>query len=227
MSNTRQRTRKSTDLRSDGSPFQLPPGVTFSKQRLGDNWAYVFRHQGLGELGRIVLQVRSDGQCQISCEVVGEPTDPMTIRRAEIFGPLGIALSDRIAAATGPLSGVAYSPWPLLSPPTPKEMIKSKLIPCERCGTMVAILIFAPEATDPGRFEDYARKMYAQYTHLNLPTWIIGPSLGSGPPMDRPADIFKVWPERIPMERLRPAEFNPLINQLATRHCVKELLNRG
>jgi len=25
-------------------------------------------------------------------------------------------------------------------------------------------------ATDPGRFEDYARKMYPQYNQLNVPT---------------------------------------------------------
>jgi hypothetical protein len=35
---------------------------------------------------------------------------------------------------------------------------------CERCGAVVAMLIFAPAATDPGRFEDYARKMYPQYS---------------------------------------------------------------
>jgi hypothetical protein len=35
---------------------------------------------------------------------------------------------------------------------------------------------------------------------MNLPTWIIGPALGDGPLMDRPADILKVWPEREPMQ---------------------------
>ncbi len=60
---------------------------------------------------------------------------------------------------------------------------------CERCGRMVAMLIFAPQATDPGGFEDYARKMYPEYTRLDLPTWIIGPALGDGPLIDRPADI--------------------------------------
>jgi hypothetical protein len=41
-----------------------------------------------------------------------------------------------------------------------KEVIESKLIPCECCGTVVAMLIFAPNATDAGHLEDYARKMY-------------------------------------------------------------------
>jgi hypothetical protein len=100
-----------------------------------------------------------------------------------------------------------------------KEVVESRLIPCERCGTMVAMLIFAPQATDAGRFEDYARKMYPEYTRLNLPTWIIGPALGSGPPIDRPAEILKIWPAREPMQRQRPAEFNSMLDRLITEHC--------
>jgi hypothetical protein len=33
--------------------------------------------------------------------------------------------------------------------------------------------------------------------------------------MDRPAEILKVWPTRAPVERLRPTEFNTMIEQLA------------
>jgi hypothetical protein len=36
--------------------FQLPPDVSFEKQRLSNAWAYVFRHRLLGEIGRILLQ---------------------------------------------------------------------------------------------------------------------------------------------------------------------------
>src|ERR1700738_3752155 len=96
-----------------------------------------------------------------------------------------------------------------------KGVIESKIIPCERCGDVVAMLIFAPTATDPGRFEDYARKMYPQYNRLNVPTWIIGPALGEGPLIGRPADVLKVWPTREPIQRLVPAQFNPLLDQLA------------
>lgn len=41
--------------------FQLPPDVSFRKQRLNDGWAYVFRHRTLGELGRILIQDTGDG----------------------------------------------------------------------------------------------------------------------------------------------------------------------
>ena len=90
---------------------------------------------------------------------------------------------------------------------------------CERCDAGVALLIFAPEATVAGHFEDYARKMYAEYTRLNLPTWIIGPALGGGPLMDKPTEILQVWPERGGIALLLPAQFNPVIEELATKHC--------
>jgi len=201
------------------SGFRLPPDVSYEKQRLADAWAYVFRHRVLGELGRILLQELDDGRCHISCEVVGDPSDPMTTRRAAIFEPLGLELSRQMEAAFGATPEVAgpIDPPPRL--PEAKELIESKIIPCERCGAVVAMLIFAPNATDPGRFEDYARKMHPQCTRLNVPTWIIGPALGEGPLIERPADVLKVWPRREPIQQLTPAQFNPLLDQLATKHC--------
>jgi len=91
-----------------------------------------------------------------------------------------------------------------VTPPDAGELVESKLIPCERCGAGVALLIFAPGATDLGRFEDYARPMYQQVVQMNVPTYVIGLALGDGPLMDRPADILKIWPEREAMQRLRP-----------------------
>jgi hypothetical protein len=156
--------------------FRLPPDVTYEKQRLSDAWAYVFRHRVLGELGRILLQELDDGRCHISCEVVGDPSDPMTTQRTAIFKPLGLELTRQMEAtfcATSEEAGLVDPPPRV---PEVKEVIESKIIPCERCGTVVAMLI-APNATDPGRFEDCARKMYPQYNRLNVPTWIIGPAL--------------------------------------------------
>jgi hypothetical protein len=81
--------------------FQLPPDVSFEKQCLSNAWAYVFRHRVLGELGRILLQELDDGRCHISCEVVGDPSDPMTTQRTAIFKPLGLELTRRMEAAMG------------------------------------------------------------------------------------------------------------------------------
>jgi hypothetical protein len=208
---------------SSGQPFTLPPDVTFHKEPWGTSWAYVFRHRTLGQLGRIVLQNTTDGHCLISCEVAGDPADPMTARRAEIFKPLAMELTDQVQAAAGPAPANIFREA-LPRPPEALEMIQSKHMQCERCDAMVAMLIFAPDATDLGRFEDYARKMYPEYTRRNLPTWIIGPPQGSGPLIDRPSDILQVWPERACLQRLRPAEFNPLLDRLVTdpKHCQRK-----
>ncbi len=36
--------------------FRLPPEITVSKKQLSQGWAYVFRHQKLGKLGRMLVQ---------------------------------------------------------------------------------------------------------------------------------------------------------------------------
>jgi len=63
------------------SGFQLPPDVSVRKERLSGTWVYVFRHTQLGNLGRIVLQGRPDGRTHVTCEVAGDPDDPMTEKR--------------------------------------------------------------------------------------------------------------------------------------------------
>jgi|SRR5208282_1424660 len=147
------------------------------------------------------------------------PNPKFVTQRTAIFKPLGLELTRQMEAAFDTTPEEAGPVNPPARLPEAKEVIESKIIPCERCGTMVAMLVFAPKATDPGRFEDYARKMYPQYTRLSVPTWIIGPALGEGPLIERPAYVLKVWPTPEPIQRLPPAQFNPLIEQLVTRHC--------
>jgi len=147
---------KSQDVAGDQGRFELPPDVSFRKQRLNDGWAYVFRHRTLGELGRILVQDTGDGHSRISCELVGDPSDPMTAKRGEVFKPLGLELAQRLEALTGTIFESQSAPPPP-SPPGARDIIESRLIPCDHCGTPVALLIFAPEATDPGLFEDCAR----------------------------------------------------------------------
>jgi hypothetical protein len=166
-----------------------------------------------------LLQELGDGRCHLSCEVVGDPADPMTARRMAIFKPLGLELTRQMEMAMGATAEGTGEVEPPPRPPQAQEVIESKLMACERCGAVVAMLIFAPMATDPGRFEDCARKMYPKYTRLNVPAWIIGPALGAGPLMERPADALKVWPAREPIERLRPAQLNARVDRLATGHC--------
>lgn len=205
-------------MQNTRSGFKLPPDVSFRKERLSSGWSYVFRHTQLGNLGRIVLQGRLDGRTHVTCEVAGDAGDPMTEKRAAIFKPLGMALARQLDIATG---GTGEEKW-VSPPPRPSESpqrVATKLMQCETCGANVALLIFADNATDRGGLEDYARLMYPKVVKLNVPTWVIGPPIDSEPSPDSPADILKIWPERESIRQLRPDEFNPIIETLATTHC--------
>ena len=214
----RQTTARATRPQSAQGGFQLPPDVSFSKERLSVGWAYVFRHQTLGYLGRIVLQGRPDGQTHVVSEVAGDPDDPMTSQRAAIFAPLSETLTRQLDIATGGTGQGREAPAPP-RPSEPQHVVESKHIQCERCDALVALLIFADSATDQGGLEDYARLMHAQVKSFNVPTWVIGPPSGPEPLPERPADILKIWPERDPVQRLRPDEFNPLLDPLIQGHC--------
>jgi hypothetical protein len=167
----------------------------------------------------MVLRETVDGRTHISSEVAGDAQDPMTAKRRAVLEPLSLKITQLMESSFGgPLdAGWAEAPQPL--PPEPTEVVESKIISCERCGVKLAMLIFAPDATDVGRFEDYARKMYSEYKQLNVETWIIGPALGGGPLMDRPADLLKIWPEREPIYRQPPAQFNAMLDRLTSGHC--------
>ena len=171
----------------------------------------------LGLLGRLVLQGLPSGHCQVSCDVAGDLADPQTARRHAVLEPITTALVQRLEALPGTAPG---TPWgtPPPSPPPPGRLVESKLIQCQRCGAGVALLIFADEATDVGGLEDSARLMYQQMRATNLPTWVIGPPRGTEPLPERPADTLKVWPTREPVQRLRPEEFNPMLDALARAH---------
>ena len=198
--------------------FKLPPDVSVRKERLSGTWIYVFRHTQLGDLGRIVFQGRPDGRTHVTCEVTGDADDPMTEKRAAIFKPLGIELTRQLDMATGG-TGEEQSVSPLPGPSASPKRVATKLMQCERCGANVALLIFADDDADRGGLEDCARLIYAKVVELNVPTWVIGPPIESEPSPESPADILKIWPEREAIRQLRPDEFNPIIEALATTHC--------
>ncbi|MGH9396901.1 MAG: hypothetical protein ACRD18_08645 [Terriglobia bacterium] len=102
MRKRRHQTCKTTEATAGHGSFQLPPDVSFEKERLSCGWAYVFRHRTLGRLGRIVLEGRDDGRTQVSCELAGDPADPMTDTRRGILEPLALELTRRVDEATGP-----------------------------------------------------------------------------------------------------------------------------
>ena len=145
-------------IRQQGQ-VQLPPGVSSQKERHASGWVYVFRHTELGQLGRILLQGRADGQTQVTSELAGEPDDPMTQKRAAIFKPLALELTKRMGAVLGDAGSGGWGDPPPRPPGTPIT-IPCEHVRCERCQAHVAMLIFAEQATDQGGLEDAARLMY-------------------------------------------------------------------
>ena len=195
----------------------MPPGVSFRKELLEGCHTYVFRHVELGELGRIVVQGLPNGQCHLSSEVAGDPNDPITAMRKEMFAPLNEHVTNAMEAMLG-----KGSPDGIVQPSTPRnptEVVESKLIQCERCGSNAALLIFADGATTPGGFEDYARKMYHKYTELDVPTWIIGPPVGELDESRTPTQVMKVWPSRDEIVTMTAEEFNEGLDALLDKHC--------
>ena len=103
----------------------------------------------------------------------------------------------------------------------PDEIIESRLIPCEHCRELAAQLIFVDDSADSNALEEYARKMIAQYSGLNAPTWIIGEPLGT-PGFDTKTRLLKVWPNREPIQLKTANEFNEELDELLARHCQSE-----
>lgn len=199
--------------------FNLPPEISYQQEPVPNGFAFNFRHAKLGDLGRILLQERPDGQTQILCEIVGDPEDPMTAKRGAIFKPISEAITSQLDAALGGTAQILGEgdPSGAVKPPTSVEKIASKLIPCLKCGRPAALLIFADYAQDIGGLEDYARLMYPKIIELDVPTWVIAPPEGQG--RDAAANILKVHPKREAIRKLTPDEFNRKLDKIIALHC--------
>ena len=213
--NTNQGPHNSLELLSMN--FSLPPEITVKKCQLDGHWVYGFRHDTLGELGMIILQNLPNGHCNVASEVSGEPDDPMTEIRLNIFQPISEQITAVMEATLGEGDQALLKAAPA-SPQGPGEIVESKLMPCDRCGEPAAMLIFAYDATTTGDFEDCARKMYHEYRDLDIPTWIIGEPLGT-PGFETPSRILKVSPHRESIQNMTPNAFNSALEVLVAKHC--------
>ncbi|KPX66583.1 hypothetical protein ALP66_200037 [Pseudomonas amygdali pv. photiniae] len=200
---------------TSGGHFWLPPNISVTRQPLPEGMVYAFRDIDMGELGRLVIESTVDGETRISSEVAGDPQDPMTAQRLKVFEPISEALTHRLETTLGRGRPTAL-PVRLSEP---RGQVPVEEVYCEVCNHLVALVVFADEANDLGQLEDCARMMYMHYAWHNVPTWLIGPQYCGGPIPQRRANVLQVWPQHGPLESLRPEEFNPRIEALATRHC--------
>lgn len=199
--------------------FSLPPEISVQRLPLDSGMIYQFQHKTLGQLGRIVLQDSPDGLCQISSEVAGNPNDPMTETRSQIFEPLSQQLATALEAAVGKgQRTVAHQTSTEALPIPPEESITSEQVPCPRCGEIAALIILSNHAREVAEMEDFAQKMYSVYEELDVVTWVIGAPVGTlkGDPV---SPILRVWPTRHPIRYGSPKMFYAELNAILPRHC--------
>ena len=195
--------------------FWLPPNISVTRQPLPDGVVYAFRDIDLGYIGRLILESTPGGETRISSEVAGDPQDSMTAQRLKVLEPICEALTHSLELALG-----RGRPTTLpVRQPEAYGQVAVEEVRCDTCNQLVALIVFAEDATDRGQIEDYARMMYVHYSRHNVPTWIIGAQYGDEPMPLRRADVLQVWPQRCPLESLRPDEFNPRVETLAAQHC--------
>jgi hypothetical protein len=187
-----------------------------AKELLPDGAMYIFRHGTLGTLGRIRIQERATGGSHLVCEVAGDPNDPNTARRAELFEPLGRSIAALLPTDTEALARREPLPG---APHDSGQWIRSERICCVECGKPVAYVTFAVDATDPGGFEDHARRLYAQHAQWNLPAWIVGPVRGPSARDLGIADVLQVWPTRGSIVAMTGTQFDAMVDRLVDAHC--------
>ncbi len=196
--------------------FQLPPEIKMRKEPNGSSWMYVFRHQTLGDLGRIVVEGQPNGETKFTTELMGGPDDPLHKKREATFLPL----SKKVMAFLESQLGKKSRDVPVeQAGPNTRHMIANKTVTCSTCNKPIAFLVFSNEWENEGDLEDAARLMYSEIKRLNVPTWVIGEISGEGDPNNNSTIIKKVWPKREDMYEASPSQFNVLLEALDQRHC--------
>jgi hypothetical protein len=206
---------------SKNEKFTLPHNIKSHKQLLPNGtWSYVFRHDNLGEFGRILI-VPHGTQSRICCEVAGDPNDPLTEKRRVIFEPIGKKLADKMAFICGVGKGNPSAPY---ISPKENHLVKSTVYPCDVCKTVTAMLVFAGDADTQARLEDFARMMYPKIKEINVPTWIVGretENIVNGKDL-RKSLVLKVHPEREEAKITTPDDLMDIVDKLMETHCKKQ-----
>ncbi len=181
--------------------------------------SYVFNHDLMGQLGRLIILPHPSGQTQINYEVSGSPDDPLTQKRTEIITPIFKKIIDQMNGILG------SSKQPVQSGPTfnKENKIKSMVLPCDDCNAPAAMLLYAESNTNAG-IEDIARLMFDNLKDLAVPTWIVGPEkkiIIDGQEGIQSLSL-KIWPEREKIKTVTSFELHPIFENLMQNHCKQK-----
>ena len=206
--------------KAKSSGFELPNEITSEKEILPDgNMAYVFNHDSLGQLGRLIILPHPSGQAQINYEVSGSPDDPLTQKRTDIITPIFKKIIDQMDTILG------SSDQPVQSGPTTKKTnkIKSMVFPCYDCAAPAAVLLYAESNTNAA-IEDVARLMFENLDKVNVPAWIMGPEekkVIEGHEGIKSLSL-KVWPVREEIKTVSSFDMQSEFLELMKNHCKKD-----
>jgi hypothetical protein len=203
------------------SGFKLPKSVTVKKEYSYEGYLiHIFRHNLLGDLGRIVIIPNSNTKTNIHCEIAGDPDDPMTKRRQKIFEPIAREITEAMDEILGK-SDEAVDEYNIQNEGC---LIPSKVFPCPKCNEVTAMMLFDDNATTQSELEDHVRLMYSKVKELNVPTWVVGKEIEIESPDGikyGKAISMKVWPNREEVKYRDSNEFNYMIDTYMNSHCSK------
>ena len=203
------------------SGFKLPKSVTVKKEYSYEGYLiHIFRHNLLGDLGRIVIIPNSNTKTNIHYEIAGDPDDPMTKRRQKIFEPIAREITEAMDEILGK-SDEAVDEYNIQNEGC---LIPSKVFPCPKCNEVTAMMLFDDNATTQGELEDHVRLMYSKVKELNVPTWVVGKEIEIESPdgiQYGKAISMKVWPNREEVKYIDSNEFNHIIDTYMNSHCSK------
>ena len=230
-----ERLREKGYLAAKKLGYKLPPGVTMTRGPSSDGVAFYFRHEEIGELGRVrLVNVPNSTGARLLGEVVGQPNDPMTTKRATMLEPLVQQLHNVLDE----VAGVPHRPTKGLNQPhqttqEPAGSLMVKILRCESCDTPVARLIFAsPETKTIADFHDVERRAFTICSQFDVPTWIIGPGnaidvLTKSNPMNIRSTVMQIRPEVGDLFESSPSVFNQTLSALEHNHCAPARSKEG
>eukprot|EP01035_Chromulina_nebulosa_P021679 gene21679-28054_t len=199
-----ERQRELTKIAKGMKPF-LPPNVTCHREFQSNGKPfYLFKHAELGTLGRMFIMPNGN-ESQFMFDVMGEEDDPF------------IEQKKGLGKGKGTVKPINL--------PSQIHTIKAEHITCKTCDALVAVIVYAEEATTAAELADHATIFYKKAKELNVPTWVLGKEMVSDIVFMTYFSIFntlKIWPEREEPRLLSEMEIDDLLFPLVEYHCEEE-----
>ena len=198
--------------------FPIPPEVSCRKESLPNGHAvYVFRHKDIGDFGRMFI-LPNAGESQFVFEVIGDEDDPMLEKKKAIFDPIAKDIVSQMESILGKGKSTA-KPY---ETPLQSQEIEAEHITCSKCEALVALIVYAPDATTGAALEDHANIIFPKVKEFNVPTWVLGKEQDVIVDNHCVAQFpsLKIWPEREPVWFILGTEMDDFLEPLIENHCA-------